>query len=264
MNGDIGYVGLALSAVLIAVAIAISAVQQLGLTRDLLEAGVRSLGQLLLVGWALKLVVDPDQPLVWSWLWVMVMMVFATFTMRRRAPNTPGVAPLTFAAFGAALTVAIGVLFGPSVFGRSVFDLNGRTLVPLAGMVVGNSISTTALVARRITDEFIDKREEIEARLALGHSGTHAARPYLRSALQTALIPQIETTKSVGVVFLPGAMVGLILAGADPMQAVKVQVAVMYMILGSVATTTTVIALGLGRMAFTDDQRLRRWTRSKA
>jgi putative ABC transport system permease protein len=143
-----------------------------------------------------------------------------------------------------------------------VFDLNGRTLVPLAGMVVGNSISTTALVARRITDEFIDKREEIEARLALGQSGTVAARPYLRSALQTALIPQIETTKSVGVVFLPGAMVGLILAGADPMQAVKVQVAVMYMILGSVATTTTVVALGLGRMAFTDDQRLRRWTRS--
>ncbi|MGD9792931.1 MAG: iron export ABC transporter permease subunit FetB [Acidimicrobiia bacterium] len=257
MNGDIGYVGLALSAVLIAVAIAISALQQLGLTRNLIEAGARALGQLLLVGWALELVVDPDKPLVWSWLWVVVMVVFATLTMRRRAPNTPGVAPLTFAAFTAALVIAIGVLFG-----LGVFDLNGRTLVPLAGMVVGNSISTTALVARRITDEFIDKREEIEARLALGQSGTTAARPYLRSALQTALIPQIETTKSVGVVFLPGAMVGLILAGADPMQAVKVQVAVMYTILGSVATTTTVIALGLGRMAFTDDQRLRRWTRA--
>ncbi len=101
-----------------------------------------------------------------------------------------------------------------------------------------------------------DKLDEIEARLALGQPSAQAAKPYVRAALRTALIPQLETTKAVGIVFLPGAMVGLILAGQDPLSAVKVQAAVMYLILGSVATTTTVIALGVTRRLFTPDHRL--------
>jgi putative ABC transport system permease protein len=74
--------------------------------------------------------------------------------------------------------------------------------------------------------------------------------------VRTALVPQIETTKAVGIVFLPGAMVGLILAGADPMQAVRVQIAVMYLVLGSVAMTTSVVAIGLERRLITPDHRL--------
>jgi putative ABC transport system permease protein len=218
-----------------------------------LWAALRAVTQLMAVGFALKLVVDPKQPLIWSWLWVVIMLGFAALTMRRRTKAIPGIVPLTLLSFGAALVVAFGVLFG-----LRVFTLEGRTVVPLAGMVVGNSISSTALVARRIIDEFRDKRDEIEARLALGQSSVDAARPYLRAAISTALIPQIETTKAVGIVFLPGAMVGLILAGTDPLAAVKVQAAVMYLILGSVATTTTVMALGLGKAMFTDDHRLRR------
>ena len=106
--------------------------------------------------------------------------------------------------------------------------------------------------------EISEKSDEVEARLALGQTSTIAARPYLRNAVRTALIPQIETTKATGIVFLPGAMVGLILAGADPIDAVKVQVAVMYLVLGSVATTTTVVATGLSRRLFTPDHRLTR------
>ena len=123
-------------------------------------------------------------------------------------------------------------------------------------MVVGNSLASTVLVGRRIIAELDEKRDEVEARLALGLTSTEAGRPYLRAAVRTALIPQIETTKAVGIVFLPGAMVGLILAGADPIAAVRVQLAVMYLILGSVATTTSVIALGLSRRMFTADHRL--------
>src|SRR5665811_1106454 len=82
-----------------------------------------------------------------------------------------------------------------------------------------------------------------------------AFRPYLRSALRTALIPQIETTKAVGIVFLPGAMTGLILAGVDPIEAVRVQIVVMYLVLGSVAVSAITVALGLSRTLFTPDQR---------
>jgi putative ABC transport system permease protein len=179
------------------------------------------------------------------------MLIFAGWTARRRAPEVPGVAVLTMAAFTVAVAVTLGVLFG-----LRVFEANGRTIVPLTGMVVGNSIAATVLVGRRITDEMRDKREEVEARLALGLPGSAAARPYVRGAVRTALIPQIETTKAVGIVFLPGAMVGLILAGADPMQAVRVQVAVMYLVLGSVAMTTSVVAIGLERRLITSDHRL--------
>jgi putative ABC transport system permease protein len=155
---------------------------------------------------------------------------------------------MAFAATGA---VTLGVLFG-----LRVFEPTGRALVPLAGMMVGNSLAATVLAGRRVVTEATEHRDLIEARLALGLTAVEAFRPHVRAALRDALIPQIETTKAVGIVFLPGAMVGLILAGADPAEAVKVQVAVMYLVLGSVATTTTVMSLGLARRLFTSDDRL--------
>ena len=84
------------------------------------------------------------------------------------------------------------------------------------------------------------------------------------AALRTALIPQIETTKAVGLVVLPGAMTGLILAGVKPLDAVLVQASVMYLVLGSVATTTTVVALGVQRRLFTADHRLLRVTTARS
>jgi putative ABC transport system permease protein len=248
---DISYLGLAASGILIGVAVALSVWRRLGIERSLVWAAVRALVQLLLVGVALGLVVDDGDPIVLSWLWIIVMVGFASWTVGRRTPGVPGVTSLALVAFGSALLVTFGVLFG-----FRVFEITGRTVVPLGGMIVGNSLAATALVARRVHDEIQDHRDLIEGRLALGLSGTDAFAPHLRSALRTALIPQIETTKAVGIVFLPGAMVGLILAGTDPAEAVKVQVAVMYLVLGSVATTTTVMAMGLGRRAFTSDHRL--------
>jgi len=256
VNGAITWVGLATSAVLVGLAITISMARGLGLERSLLWASLRALAQLLLVGAALGLVLDDGRSLWWSWLWVAIMICFASWTTGRRAREVPGAVGLAAIAFSAATAVTMGVLLG-----LGIFPTSGRTVVPLAGMVVGNSLGATALVGRRIIAEFTDQRAEIEARLALGHTSRHAAQPYLRTAVRTALIPQIETTKATGIVFLPGAMVGLILAGAEPAEAVKVQVAVMYLILGSVATTTSIIALGLGRRLFTTDHRLVRLTR---
>jgi putative ABC transport system permease protein len=184
------------------------------------------------------------------------MIAFASLTVSRRAREVPAVLPLAIAAFGAAAVVSLGVLFG---FG--VFPLEARALIPMAGLMIGNSMSATVLVARRVYEELRDKRDEIEARLALGASSSEAARPYVRAALRTALIPQIETTKAVGLVFLPGAMTGLILAGVDPLDAVRIQAAVMYLVLGSVATTTAVVALGVSRRLFTSDHRLVRISR---
>lgn len=251
MASDIGWSGLATSLVLVAVAVGLSLSRRLGLERNLLWAAARAMAQLLLVGLLLQFLLHRNRTLAWSWLWVVAMLLLAGMTVQRRAREVPDLLVLSLVAFGAAAVVSLGVLFG---FG--VFPLEARTLIPMAGLMIGNSMAATVLVARRVCEELRDKRAEVEARLALGLPSREAARPYVRNALRTALIPQIETTKAVGLVVLPGAMTGLILAGVDPLDAVRVQAAVMYLVLGSVATTTAVVALGVQRRLFTQDHRL--------
>ncbi|MEL6891148.1 MAG: iron export ABC transporter permease subunit FetB, partial [Actinomycetota bacterium] len=218
-TADIGVLGLGVSGILIAVAVAISWWRQLGLERTILWAALRALVQLLIVGVALQLVVDDDDPLVFSFLWLVAMHLFAAFTTLQRARNVPTVFWLSLGAYACSSTVTLGVLFG---FG--VYEPEGRAIVPLAGIVIGNSLSATVLVSNRLFEAATERRSQIEGRLALGLTAADAFRPTLRDALRTALIPQIETTKAVGIIALPGAMVGLILAGTDPADAVKVQV----------------------------------------
>jgi putative ABC transport system permease protein len=248
---DIGWTGLALSGLLILVAVALSLWRALGLERSILWAAARALVQLLAIGLLLDLLLEPGTSIAWAWVWVAVMLLVAAFTVQRRAPEVPHLFSLALVAFAAAALVTLGVLFG-----LGVFDVEVRTLIPLAGLMIGNSLAATVLVSRRLFDELRDKRDEVEARLALGQPSRDAAHPYVTNALRTALIPQIETTKVVGLIVLPGAMTGLILAGVDPFDAVQVQAAVMYLVLGTVATTTSVVALGMQRRLFTRDHRL--------
>jgi putative ABC transport system permease protein len=248
---DIGWVGLGFSGILVGVAVTLSMWRQLGLEATIVWAAARALAQLLLIGLVLDALLQPGVSSSWAWLWVAAMVVVASATAARRAPNVPGLFTLALAAFTTSAVLTLGVLFG---FG--VFAVNVRTIVPLAGLLIGNSMAATVLAARRIVEELGDKRDEVEARLALGQSAEEAARPYLRNALRTALTPQIETTKIVGLVALPGAMTGLILAGVDVYDAVRVQAAVMYLVLGSCAATTSVVALGIRRRVFTADHRL--------
>jgi putative ABC transport system permease protein len=252
MEGDVTPLGLAASLVLVAVAVAVSWWRRLGLERRILWATFRAIVQLLAVGVALTIVIDPDRPLLWSWLWAAAMAAYAGDVVRRRAPEIPHLLPLASAAFVAAAVLTLGV-----VFGLGIMPVEGRTVVPLAGMMVGNAMNAAVLTARRTVEELRDKRAEIEARLALGQPAPVAARPYVAAALRTALIPQVETTKAVGLVFLPGAMTGLILAGVEPIDAVLVQAVVMFLVLGAAASTSAVIALGLIRRLFTADHRLR-------
>ena len=258
-DAAIGWGGLALSLVLVGVAVGLSVWQGLRLEREMLWACGRAIAQLLAVGYLLVLVIDEDAPVIWAWLWVAAMVAFAVVTVRRRAPEIPGIVGLAAAAVAASAAVSLLV-----VFGLGVYPNVARAVVPIAGMMIGNSIGGLVVAARRIIGELADRRPEVEARLALGQSWQQAAKPFVRSALRTALTAQIESTKAVGLVFLPGAMTGLILAGVDPVDAVLVQAAIMYLILGAVATNVVVIGLGLTRRLFTPDHRLVRLARAEA
>jgi putative ABC transport system permease protein len=255
----IGWGGLALSFILVAVAVGLSVWQGLRLEREILWASARAITQLLAVGYLLVLVVDDDAPVIWAWLWVVAMVIFAAVTVYRRASEIPDILRLSALAIAASATISLLV-----VFGLGVYPNVGRAVVPIAGMMIGNSIGSVVVAARRIVGELADRRPEVEARLALGQPWQQASKPFVRSALRTALTSQLESTKAVGLVFLPGAMTGLILAGVDPVDAVLVQAAIMYLILGCVATNVVIIGLGLTRQLFTSDHRLVRLARTAA
>ncbi|MDP1819896.1 MAG: iron export ABC transporter permease subunit FetB [Acidimicrobiales bacterium] len=255
-EGAIGWDGLAASLVLVVVAVVVSFRRSLGLEGTILWACVRAMVQLLLVGYALAVLIDDDTPVAASWAWVGVMLLFSAVTVQRRAPEVPGAFALALAAMGASATLSLA-----TVFGLGIYPVAPRAIVPIAGMMIGNSISGTVSAARRVIAELSDNHAEVEARLALGQPWSDASRPYVRAALRTALTSQIENTKAVGLVLLPGAMTGLILAGTDPVDAVLVQAAVMFLILGCVATNASVVGIGLTRRLFTSDHRLARVTR---
>jgi putative ABC transport system permease protein len=251
MDGDVGWVGLALSLTAVLGAAAISYRLGLRLERDMLGASARALVQLLIAGAALGLVIADDAPLALSWIWVAGIVLFAGVTVRRRVPDLPGVLPVAVAANAGTTVIGLGIAFG-----TGMFPVEGRTIVPIAGMVVGNAMKAGVVAARRLRDEVAGQRDDIEARLALGLPSDEAARPLSRDVLRTAISPQVENTRALGIVFLPGAMTGLILAGVDPFDAVLVQLALMYLILGAVAVTSTLIVVGTRRRVFTADHRL--------
>jgi putative ABC transport system permease protein len=256
-QGDVGWWGLAASLILVAVTIGISVWRRLGLERDVLVATGRALAQLLAVGYVLTVVIDPDQPIAYAWAWLVFMVLFAAWTVSRRAPEVPGVLRLALISLSAS-TGATSLV----IFGLGMFPVEARVIVPVGGMMVGNAMTSTVLAGRRVLSELSEKRPDVEARLALGQPWTDASRPGLRRALRAAMTQQIETTKAVGLVFLPGAMTGLILAGVDPVDAVRVQAAIMFLILGAVAINVVVIGTGVTRRLFTDDHRLVRLPRS--
>lgn len=248
---EIGWAGFALS--LLAVALAAAASWRLGLRlqRDILESSARALVQMLVAAAALGLVIGDGAPIALSWLWVAGIVVYAADAVRRRAPELPGIFSVALASTAGTAAVGLGIAFG-----AGIFPVEGRTLVPVAAMLVGNALKSGVVAATLLRDDLADRRDEIEARLALGLSSAEASKPLVRRILRTAISPQIENIRGLGIVFLPGAMTGLILAGVDPLDAVLVQLALMYLILGAVVVTTTLTVLGARRRVFTSDHRL--------
>jgi putative ABC transport system permease protein len=252
----VGLGGVAASLVLVAVAVALSVRQGLGIERTILWSAARALVQLLAVGSALTIVLADDAPVALALIWVVAMVAIAAYTIAHRAPEVPRILRVGIVAVGTATLMSQLVLYG-----LAIFPFEPIAIVPLAGMVVGNSLSATVTAARRVVAELADNRLEVEARLALGQPWQAASRPYVRSAVRTALTAQIETTKTVGLIALPGAMTGLILAGVKPVDAVLVQIVVMYLILGATATATAIVGVGVTRRLFTADHRLVRLAR---
>ncbi|GGX34959.1 ABC transporter permease [Streptomyces noursei] len=245
------WAGVAASAALVLLAVAVAWHGRLRLARDIAVAAIRAGAQLAAVG-AVLLLVFQHTGLVGASGWLALMVLVAGQVAARRARGLPRALPVATAAIAAGAAATLGALLA-----LGVIAAQARVVIPVGGMVVSGAMQATALVLIRLRDEARTARPAIEARLSLGLPATDAFAPYLRTTLRTALIPAVDSTKTVGLISLPGAMTGLILAGVDPFTAIRYQIVVMYMLLAAAALAS----LTAGRLAehalFDDAQRLR-------
>jgi len=230
--------------VLVAIAAAVSYWQKAGLEGDIAVAVARSFIQLSAIGYVIKL--------IFVVVLLAAMVTFGAFTANSRAKKVPNAFWPLFIALALAATVTVSL-----VVALGIFDATPRFLVPVGGMVIGNSMTAAAVALNRLGDEVESGARQIEATLALGATSTEAAAPIVRKSLRSGMITLIDSTKTTGVVFFPGTMVGSLLAGASPTDAVRLQLILLWVLLGSVALAGLVAISLAYRNFFTPAHQLR-------
>jgi putative ABC transport system permease protein len=245
------WAGVAASLALVALAVAVACRQRLRLGREITIAAARAGAQLAAVG-AILLLVFQHAGLVGAAGWLAVMVLIAGQVAARRARGLPRALPVATAAIAAGTAATVGALLA-----LGVISPQPRVVIPVGGMVVSGAMAAAAVTLTRLREEAAAARPAIEARLSLGLPATQAFAPHLHAALRTALIPAIDSTKTVGLISLPGAMTGLILAGVSPLTAIRYQIVVMYMLLAAAALAALTAARLAGHALFDDAHRLR-------
>ncbi len=231
-------IGPPLAAVLVvalALVAAVGAAARLGTSWGAVAAGGRAVAQLGAVSLLIGAIVGS---VWWSALFVVVMVVVAARTAGRRMTAHPS-------GWWAALPIALAPLpvVGALVL-VGVVPPRGIAVIPVAGILVGGTMTATALAGRRALDELRTRRGEVEAALSLGLLPRDAALEIARPAAAQALVPVLDQTRTVGLVTLPGTFVGMLLGGAAPLEAGAVQVLVLVLLL-AVEHVAAAVALEL-------------------
>lgn len=239
------------SLVLVGLAAGLSWWLRLGVERSIVWASLRAAVQLIAVGILLTIIIGTEYEALLAPVWIAAMIVIATITIGRRAGRRSVLVPA-----GLAISASTGLSL-IVVFGFGVLPLEPIQAIVVAGITIGNTLPATVLAAETVRRQLTEGRPVIEGMLALGIDARGSTRYLVSEATRVSLIPQVERTKVVGLIALPGAFTGLLIAGVEPLEAAVIQLVVMYLVLGSVAVSTAVVALVSARSAFTSDQRLR-------
>ncbi|MBK8868956.1 MAG: ABC transporter permease [Dermatophilaceae bacterium] len=214
----------------------------LGYGRAQVTAAARATLQLAVVGTLIAMVLA-SWPLTLAFASVMVGV--ATFTAGRR------VSPQG-AWWWAVLPVAAGALpVATALIASGLVPPKPISVVPVVGILVGGAMTATSLAGRRVLDALASRRGEVEAALALGFSDRDARLLIGQPEAGLALVPGLDQTRTVGLVTLPGAFVGMLLGGATPVEAAAVQLVVLVALLlvAVVATVLTLELVARGRLA---------------
>jgi putative ABC transport system permease protein len=246
---DLQYWQVGIAAAMILISGAISLLLKLGLEYKLFMASIRTVVQLILIGWILQWIFPKDSEPSPPWYYVLGMLLVMTViagdaAVRRCSRRYRGVWLDSVIAMCASSwfigAVAVMAVVQVQQHGHRWYE--PQYCIPLMGMILGNTLNGISLGWDRFGDELAHKRDQIETVLALGGTRWEAALNAIQTAVRTGMIPTLNTMMVVGIVSLPGMMTGQILAGMRPDAAVKYQIVIMFLI--AVGTTLgTVMAV---------------------
>ncbi|HLR80916.1 MAG TPA: iron export ABC transporter permease subunit FetB [Bacillota bacterium] len=234
------YVTLLFTLVFVLIPLLLSKVFKLGLEKDTIIATIRSIIQLLIVGYVLQFVFAAEH-FIYIVLMILLMIGAATQNARKKGITIKGITwklVLTFS--------FIEILTQIILLGLHIIPPTAQYIIPISGMVIGNSMVLAILFLNRFTAELESHQDETELILSLGGTPKQAVHRQLVQSIQASTIPTIESQKTIGLVQLPGMMSGQIIAGADPVQAVFFQLLVLFLLL----TTAVITSILLGYLSY--------------
>jgi len=256
---------LSIAAVLVLALALLSWRLRLGVEQRLLLAAVRSVIQLGLLGLVLKTLFTQSNPLLIGLLCLFMLVVAGYEVMarqQRRFTGPWGMGIGTLSMFISSFSITLLAL---QLVVRVEPWYTPQYLIPMLGMLLGNTMSGIAIAMDNLTHNTWLQRGSIEARLILGECWSSAIGDIRRNALRAGLIPIINAMAAAGVVSLPGMMTGQILAGSPPLEAAKYQIMILLLIAAGTGLGAISAVWISSRHLFDERQRLRleRLTKSK-
>ncbi|MHC4841820.1 MAG: ABC transporter permease [Planctomycetota bacterium] len=251
---DPGWGGLAAAAALMIVLVAVAFYSGVRLFKEGLMSSARATIQLLCVGLILGWVFAREQ--WWAiTLILIVMTLIAGFTTGRRVNKVlKAMGPMFTLVLGGVTAITLVYITQVAV---GVHEFNAQYFIPLGGMILGNAMTSAVLASTRFVEDLEERRDKIEAALALGASPKQAVQGSAGKAFFAAVTPVLNAMLIVGIVKLPGVMVGTLLGGVSPFTAAKYQLVVMFMLAFGDGITALITLAIIRRRVFTQAWQLR-------
>lgn len=213
---------------------------KLGLEKDTIIAAIRSIIQLLAVGYVLQFVFTSEN-IIHILLMVILIIGAATHNAQKKGAAIKGITWKLVVTF-----IFVEVLTQVILLGLNITPPTAQYIIPISGMVIGNSMVLAILFLNRFTSEIETHQDKTELILSLGGTPKQAIHTQLITSIQASTIPTIESQKTIGLVQLPGMMSGQIIAGADPVQAVMFQLLILFLLL----TTAVITSIMIGFLSY--------------
>ncbi|CAI2315954.1 TPA: ABC transporter permease [Vibrio parahaemolyticus] len=222
---DISWAKLAAFSLILLVPLAINARYRLGIAKDASVSVVRMTLQLVLIGVYLEYLFQLNS-LIINLLWLAIMLVVGASSIagKARLPKKPLMLPLLTGLICGLFPLLIAITAG---LVRPTPLYNAQYMIPLAGMLLGNSLSSNIIALQNLFSAFEERKSEYEAAISLGAAPKYASFPFVQEALRKSLAPTLASMTTMGLVTLPGMMTGQILGGASPLVAIKYQLVIM-------------------------------------
>ncbi len=217
---------------LVLVSLVFSYYQKLKLEKEIIIGVIRAVVQLVAVGYILNYVFGLKNPIFTSLL-LLFMTFNAALNASKRGKEVKNGLWISFIAIliGAASTLSILVFSG-------AIKYEAYQIIPVGGMIISNAMVALGLCFRNMTNDYKNKRQEVETKLSLGADIMLSSKEIIRDSIKTGMLPTIDSTKTLGIVSLPGMMTGLILAGTSPVQAIRFQIMVTFMLLSTTSISS--------------------------